>query len=269
MPEGDTIQRAARALRGAIAGSEIRAAEAHPRTGVQARLLVGRTVREVEGRAKHLLIWCASAGGEVALHTHMGMTGSWHLYRPGQRWGKAEQHATVRLDTDDWVAVCFTAPVCALLTAREVAAHPVLSALGPDLAQPAPDTAETLRRFAAQGERLLLDVLLDQRVFAGVGNVYKSELCFLHGLHPLTPVSALSAGQRAGLVADAARLLRHNVEAPGAGRVTTRPGEPGPLYVYGRGGKPCRRCGTRISSALLGEPARRTAWCPRCQPEPA
>lgn len=266
MPEGDTIQRVARSLREAIGGATITAAEAHPRTGVTARLLTGRTVREVEGRAKHLLIWCAGETGEVALHTHLGMTGSWHLYRPGQPWAKSAQHVTVRLDTDEWTAVCFTAPVCELLSARQVAAHPVLAALGPDLAQPEPDTGETLRRLAAQGDRPVLDVLLDQRVFAGVGNVYKSELCFLHGIHPLTPVSALDAEQRAALVADAARLLRRNVEAPGAGRITTRPGEAGPLYVYGRGGQPCRRCGTPIRSAVLGDPARRTAWCPRCQP---
>lgn len=269
MPEGDTIQRAARTLRQAIAGAVITEAAAHPRTGVAARLLVGRVVRDVEARAKHLLIWCAGEAGEVALHTHLGMTGSWHLYRVGERWTKPAQHATVRLDTAEWTAVCFTAPVCELLSTRQVAAHPVLAALGPDLAQAAPDTGETVRRLVAQGERPLLDVLLDQRVFAGIGNVYKSELCFLHGLHPLTPVSVLRDEQRAALIADAARLLRHNAEASGAGRVTTRPGEPGPLYVYGRGGKPCRRCGTHIRSALLGDPARRTAWCPRCQPEPA
>lgn len=117
----------------------------------------------------------------------------------------------------------------------------------------------------AHGGRPLADVLLDQSVFAGVGNVYKSELCFLHRLHPLTPVAALDAATRDALVADAARLLRRNVLSASAARTTTV-GDSGRLYVYGRGGKPCRRCGARIRSALLGEPARRTAWCPRCQP---
>ena len=275
MPEGDTIHRVARTLRPALEGATVADAEAHPRTGVSASRITGRVVRRVEARGKHLLIWLRAAQADPAgptedlvLHTHLRMTGSWHLYRQGQAWQRPHHQRTVSLSTADWVAVCFNAPVCALLTAAQVARHPVLSALGPDLSGDAPDLSEARRRLDAQGPRLLLDVLLDQRVFTGVGNVYKSELCWLHRLHPLTPVERIDAATRDALLADAARLLARNVAATSSARVTTTAGEPGNLYVYGRGGKPCRRCGTRLRSAPLGDPPRRTAWCPRCQPEP-
>lgn len=275
MPEGDTIHRVARTLRPALEGATVTAAEAHPRTGVSAGRMVGRVVRRVEARGKHLLIWLQAGNGEPAdraadlvLQTHLRMTGSWHLYRQGQPWQRPAAQRTVSLETADWVAVCFNAPICALLTAAQVARHPVLSTLGPDLSGEAPDLSEARRRLDAHGSRPLLDVLLDQRVFTGVGNVYKSELCWLHRLHPLTSVGRIDAATRDALLADAARLLARNVAATSSARVTTTAGEPGNLYVYGRGGKPCRRCGTRIRSALLGDPPRRTAWCPQCQPDP-
>jgi endonuclease-8 len=266
MPEGDTIHRVARSLRRALIGSAITGAAAHARTAIAAPRLVGLVVREAEPRAKHLLLWLGEPKAEMALHTHLGMTGSWHLYRPGERWAKSPAAVTVRLDTAEWVAVCFSAPVCELLTPAQVRAHPVLAALGPDLAAPEPDLDEARRRLDAEPGRPLADVLLDQRVFAGVGNVYKSELCFLHALHPLTPVGALSAERRDALVADAARLLHANAVSTSGGRATTGPGERGRLHVYGRAGAACRRCGTRICSARLGDPPRRTDWCPRCQP---
>ena len=273
MPEGDTIHRVARTLRPALEGAVLTAAEVHPRTGVSATRMAGRRVSQVEARGKHLLIWLApakpeGADADLALHTHLRMSGSWHLYRQGQAWQRPVTQRTVSLETDQWVAVCFNAPVCALLSAGQVRRHPVLAGLGPDLSGADPDLAEARRRFDAQQGRPLLDVLLDQRVFTGVGNVYKSELCWLHGLHPLTPVERVDPATRDALLTDAARWLARNVASLSSARVTTTAGEPGNLYVYGRGGKPCRRCGERIRSALLGDPPRRTAWCPRCQPDP-
>src|SRR5688500_17898515 len=264
MPEGDTIHRVARTLRPALEGDVVIAAEAHPRTGVRASRMAGRRVRRIEARGKHLLIWLQAPdetreeARDLVLHTHLRMTGSWHLYRQGQPWQRPRSQLTVSLSTPDWVAVCFNAPVCALLTPAQVLRHPVLAALGPDLSDDAPDLAEARRRFDAQADRPLLDVLLDQRVFTGVGNVYKSELCWLHRLHPLTPVRTVDPATRDALLADAARLLARNVAATSSARVTTTSGEPGNLYVYGRGGKPCRRCGTRNRSAPLGDPPRRT-----------
>lgn len=273
MPEGDTIHRVARTLRPALEGQEVTAAEAHPRTGVAAERMVGRLVRQVEARGKHLLIWLARAdatdnASELALHTHLRMTGSWHLYRQGQAWQRPRSRLTVSVETSEWVAVCFNAPVCALLTAGQVDRHPVLAKLGPDLTADAPDLGEARRRFDGQGERPLLDVLLDQRVFTGVGNVYKSELCWLHRVHPLTPVSRIDGQTRDALLADAARLLARNAASSSSARVTTTAGEPGNLFAYGRGGKPCRRCATPLRSAPLGDPPRRTVWCPHCQPDP-
>lgn len=269
MPEGDTIHRAARSIAAAVEGGIVTDAFAHPRTGVDAAVMIGRVVRAVEPRGKHLLIWLARpARAEVALHTHLRMSGSWHVYAAGQAWTRPRRQATVWLATADWMVVCFNAPVCALLSAEQVERHPVLAGLGPDLAASAPDLAEVRGRMDAQGARPLADVLLDQRVFTGVGNVYKSELCWLHRVHPLTPVAKLDGATRDALVADAARLLARNVASASSARVTTTSGEPGRLYVYGRGGRPCRRCGTRLRCALLGEPARRTVWCPDCQPAP-
>ncbi|HWG97940.1 MAG TPA: DNA-formamidopyrimidine glycosylase family protein, partial [Pilimelia sp.] len=225
------IHRAARALAAAVRGELVTAARFHPRTGIQAAVVTGRTVREVEPRGKHLLVWLGRDGREdVALHTHLRMSGSWHIYErghayeQGRAWSRPGPQATAVLETARWAAVCFNAPVCELLTAGQVARHPALAGLGPDLAATAPDVAEVRRRMDAQGSRPLLDVLLDQRVFAGVGNVYKSELCWLHRVHPLTPVGRLDGAVRDALIADAA-----------------------PVHV---------------------QPARRTAWCPRCQPAP-
>jgi len=280
MPEGDTIHRAAQRL-AILTGAIVRDAGAHPRTQVPAERLEGFRVVRVEARAKHLLIWLRppEADGEaagdanpgrrdVALYTHMRMTGSWRVFSTAQESPKPRASATCWLRTDDWVAACFNAPVCQVLSASQVQRHPVLSALGPDLVTPTADLGEARRRLDLQADRPLLDVLLDQRVFAGVGNVYKSELCFLHRVHPLTKVEALSGDVREALLRDAAKLLARNA-APGAGRRTTTPaGSPTRLYVYGRTGKPCLRCGTRIQSAALGDPARRTNWCPQCQPPP-
>jgi endonuclease VIII len=178
VPEGDTIFRAARTLRAALNGREVTAVRT---TVPQVRSLgpgrlVGQTVADVESRGKHLLIWFAPA--DLALHTHMMMSGSWHTYRPGQRWRKPEHLARFVLETTDVVAVCFGAPVCELLARTQVRRHPVLSRLGPDAlgAQAGregrsgaePDLAEARRRLDARADTAIADALLDQRVLAGV-----------------------------------------------------------------------------------------------------
>lgn len=273
MPEGDTIFRAARTLSAALAGGEI--------TGVQTRVaqvrrlgpdrLVGQQVGEVEPRGKHLLMRFEPSG--LVLHTHMRMTGSWHLYRPGQRWRKPERLLTLRLDVragdDSWVAAGFSIPVCELLTATQVAEHPSLAALGPDALAAATDLAEARRRLDERGAWMIADALLDQRVLAGVGNVYKCEVLFLHGVSPQTRVAEVPPAVRDRLLATAERLLKRNVAASSPVRVTTGvPGAPrgNALWVYGRARRPCRRCGTPIAVDRLGEQARVTYWCPTCQP---
>jgi endonuclease VIII len=266
VPEGDTIYRSARALRAVLAG--------HPVTGVRTTVprlraigldrLVGQRVRDVEPRGKHLLHWFDPGG--LALHTHMMMTGSWHVYRPGERWRKPVHRAKLVLEVPDVLAVCFDAPVCELLTAGQVAAHPALARLGPDPLAERADLGEARRRLDARADREVGEALLDQGVLAGVGNVYRIEVLFLHRVDPFTPVHAVPPEARDALLATAARLLKENV-APGRAlrRTTPSSGAGGRLHVYGRGGRPCPRCGTPISVGRQGPQARLTYWCARCQ----
>jgi endonuclease VIII len=257
VPEGDTIWKTAATLSRALAGRELVAFDAS--VPLRRRPVAGTTVRAVEARGKHLLVWF---GDGSALHTHMRMTGSWHVYRPGERWRRPAGAMRVRLATADTEAVCFAAPVVELLSAREVDRHPGLARLGPDLTSPDPDLMTAAERLASLGDAAVGEALLDQRVAAGIGNVYKSEVLFACGVDPFARVSELDDATRLELVRIASRQLRANAERSGR-RSTTRTGG---LGVYGRAGLPCRRCGTRIGSARQGAQARVTYWCPTCQP---
>jgi len=229
----------------------------------------GVVVAGVEARGKHLLVHFDDGW---ILQTHMRMTGSWHLYRPGERWRKpahlvralveVEASAPGGAPVDDrgWVAVCFSAPVV------ELVRRPTTDHLGPDLCRPDADLGETVRRMGAiDPSTPLADVLLDQRICCGVGNVYKSEVPFALGLHPLTPVGDLDGDTRRRVVATAARQLQANLTTT---LRTTVPGPPGTVGVYGRQGEPCRRCGALVRRARTGPQARSTYWCPVCQPAP-
>jgi endonuclease-8 len=257
VPEGDTIWKTAATLRRALAGRPVTAFEA--RVPLRRRPAVGVTVREVEARGKHLLVWFDDG---TALHTHLQMHGSWHVYRSGDAWRRPAGAMRVRIATTDAEAVCFSAPVVETLTEAEVRRHPRLRVLGPDLTAPAPDVDAAAARLAALGERQIGVALLDQRVAAGIGNVYKSEVLFACGVDPFAPVSSLDDEARRALLRTAAHHLRANTERAGP-RSTVRSGG---LAVYGRRGLPCRRCGTPIASARQGEQARVTYWCPTCQP---
>jgi endonuclease-8 len=169
------------------------------------------------------------------------------------------------LADDEMQAVCFDAPVVELLDAAAVDRHPALRRLGPDLCLPGADLDAALDRMGRipEPDRILVEVLLDQRVAAGIGNVFASELAFLARRHPLDRLDAVDVATRRVLLEDATRLLRANLERA---RRTTVPGAPdGSLWVYGRDGQPCRRCGTSIRVARVGDGARPTYWCPRCQ----
>jgi endonuclease VIII len=287
MPEGDTIYRAAEAMHRALAGRLVtnfdsvypaltRVAEDRP--------IVGRTVESVSARGKHLLVHFSR---DLVLRTHMRMNGSWHLYRPGARWQRPARDMRVLIGTDHAVAVGFNVPVAEFLTIRQLEQHKDLRALGPDLLeQPAPqrhhrdqhtiepfDTADVIRRMRMRAREAIADLLLNQRVVAGIGNVFKSEILFVAGIDPFTPVSALSDADLARIVAIALEQLRANVLTraqtltPSIGRRTTRSLDPNAkLWVYSRGGQPCRRCGAAIASKKTGVDARVTYWCPRCQP---
>ena len=263
MPEGDTIWRTARTLRAALAGRTVTGFESSlPEVAARGRAqrLVGRTVEAVESRGKHLLLHFS---GGASLHTHLRMTGSWHVYRPATR-GRAPAHlARAVVRTDAYVAVCFQAPVVELLTLVELRAHAPLQSLGPDLLAPDFDPALARARLRARDDAEIGDALLDQTALAGIGNVYKSEVLFLCGVNPFRKVADLADEVLDRIVATAGVQMKRNL---GGGTRRTTPGlEVQPLWVYEQGGRPCRRCGSAITRRLQGAAARSTYWCPRCQ----
>lgn len=217
----------------------------------------GEVILAVRAVGKHLLV---DFSGGLTLDTHMRMTGSWHLYRTGETWRKPRHLARVILEVDGWVGVCFSAPV--VRTFATAAPTTPIDHLGPDLTAEHPDIDECVARLGWFEDRLLADVLLDQRVANGVGNVYKSEVCWTCRLHPGAVVGALSVADRHDLVVTAARLLRANLG--GGPRRTFGQG----LAVYGRAGRACPRDGAPVRRAMLGETPRVTYWCDRCQRRP-
>jgi endonuclease-8 len=273
MPEGDTIFRTARTLHRALAGHAVTTFEtvfpALSRVDDDRRV-VGREVLGVRSIGKHLLI---ELSGDLVLRTHMRMNGSWHIYRPHERWQRSRSAMRIVIGTADYVAVGFDIPVAEFLTAREMARHAELRALGPDLLDEGFDGEEAARRLRAMPDRLLGDALLNQHVMAGVGNVFKSEILFVCGLDPFRTIGSLTDRQVSGLIRAARELLQANVldgarvgSATGGSRRTTRRANPeARLWVYGRSGRRCRRCGTPIEYRKQGADARGTYWCPKCQ----
>jgi endonuclease-8 len=267
VPEGDNVYRTARQLNDALAGSVL--------SGCDIRVpqfatvdLTGQIVHEVVSRGKHLL----ARIGEDTLHSHLRMEGSWRLYRPGQRWGRPAFEARVVLQTADWQAVGFLlAEVRVVPTARE---QELVGHLGPDLLGDvsnggdwnggAWNSDEAVRRLAAQPNVPIAVALLDQRNLAGLGNIYVNELCFLRGVLPTRPVADVDLRAAVDL---AHRLIVANRDRPE--RTTTGDLRRGNrLWVYGRAGEPCRRCGTRIRHTRLGRTElelRDTYHCPHCQ----
>jgi endonuclease-8 len=216
------------------------------------------TVRSVEARGKHLLV--RFDDGRV-LHTHLQMSGSWHVSPSPGRWRGPAHQVRALIEVPGAVAVCFRAPVVELLWERDLARHPRLAALGPDLCAPHVDLDDVLARAARLPAETEVGVaLLDQRVASGIGNVYKSETLFARRVDPFAPLAALVPDARRALWATASELLRRNLD--GGPRVTA----PGGLAVYGKAGRPCPRCGSPIRSRRQGESARTTYWCPGCQP---
>ncbi|MEU9719100.1 DNA-formamidopyrimidine glycosylase family protein [Streptomyces sp. NPDC047976] len=263
MPEGDSVHRAAARLHAALAGSPLTHADLRvPRFATAD--LTGRTVLDVTPRGKHLL---TRLEGGLTLHSHLGMDGAWRLFGPGEKWrgGPAHEIRAV-LSTAAATAVGYRLPVLELLrTADEARA---VGHLGPDLLGPDWDEARAAANLLADPGRPLGEALLDQRNLAGIGNIYKCELCFLAQVTPWTPVGALPdpAATLPRVAAAARRLLAANTGHGGA-RNTTGSRRPGrELFVYGRAHRPCLRCGTPVREAP--QDGRPTYWCPRCQSGP-
>jgi endonuclease-8 len=265
MPEGDTIARSAARLRAAIQGRVVVGVAAPRWAG--ALPAVGERVTEVVSIGKHLEV---EFSGGLILSTHMRMTGSWHIYRPGERWRRPRREVRVVVETDEWVAVCFSAPDVSFARRRAPGADGRPGGtkgtlhLGPDLCRPDADLEECVRRFEILDPGLTVaEALLDQRVCCGVGNVFKSEVCWAERLDPFTAVRDVPADLRRRLVTTAARQLRANLDT--ARRTTVPEG----LAVYGRADRRCRRCGSTVNMRRHGIHARSTYWCPGCQLAPA
>jgi endonuclease VIII len=276
VPEGDTIYRAARALGHVLEGKVVTRFETAlaPLASVDDNTPVaGRTVEKVESRGKWLLIYFS---GDLILVTHMLMSGSWHLYRAGERWRRPRREMRAVIATAEFEAVAFNVPVAKFYTASTLARNLTIPKLGSDLlgVQFAADDAKT--RLLSHGDEQIANVLLNQRVMAGLGNVYKSEVLFACGIHPFRRVGTLTPADIECLLERARRFLEANVKDGADGgmvtytglRRTTRASDPGArLWVYRRQGKECRRCGAKIVMQRQGPGARSTYWCPICQPE--
>ncbi len=267
MPEGDTVWRAARRLDRALTGTVL--------TGSDFRVpqhatsdLTGATVLSTVSRGKHLLTRFGPndepGSSNLTLHTHLKMEGLWHVHLHRTRWRRPAHEARVVLTTADWQAIGFALGVVDLLPTSEEAA--VVGHLGPDLLGPDWDEAEALRRMTAEPERPIGEVLLDQRCLAGIGSVYRAEICFLAGLHPRLPVGQVPNLPR--VIRRARQMLELNKDR--SERVTTGDTRPGRrLWIYGRRGGPCLRCRTRTLEEHFGPKGqeRVSYWCPSCQPD--
>ena len=278
MPEGDTIFRTARAMGRALTGKPI--------TGFRSTYplltrfnddtpLAGQIVERVESRGKWLLIHF-SGGGTLA--THMLMSGSWHIYRPGDHWQKPPQQMRIVLENREYQTVGFQVPVAKMYTAQSLARDRKIPPPGTDVLSQDFDVAAAAARLRACIYEEVGDVLLHQEVLAGVGNVFKSEVCFVEGINPFCKVAALSEAQIDALVRTSRRLVAANVVEDsgdvivtyrGLNRRTTNHSDPEEsLWVYGRRGEPCRRCGEPVRRRIQGPDARVTFWCQTCQPMP-
>jgi endonuclease-8 len=240
--------------------------------------IVGRVVERVESRGKWLLIHFS---GDLILVTHMLMSGSWHLYRTGERWRMGRHRMRAVIETAEWEAVAFNVPIAEFHTAKSLERSSQVPKLGPDILSDAFSVESGIERLTAYGaghpEKEVGVALLNQRVLAGLGNVYKSEVAFAAKVNPFRALRTLSRNETGALVDFAQRYMRANVaDGRADGIVTTGLGgtrrttgameREERLWVYRRQGQECRRCGTIVMMRRQGEQARSTYWCAECQP---
>jgi len=254
VPEGDTIHRTAVELRAVLEGRRIVAVRSALVTLENADL-AGKVVERVEARGKHLFF---DLDDGRSVHSHLGMRGSWRVYPIASAPRATVESLRLLVETAEHAVVCRNAPVVEILRGK----HPVAARLGPDPLRADFDVEKVLASLRAQGTRPIAEALLDQRVIAGLGNVYKSEVLFLCGISPFVAVAALDGAALETLVRAAARLLRANM---GRGPRTTRRASDGSrVWVYRRSGQPCLRCGATVGMRR-GALGRSTYFCPTCQ----
>lgn len=275
MPEGDTIFRAARTLNRALGGQVVTKFESQlpqlSRIDHDAPI-AGRTVEKVDAVGKWMRMYFS---GDLVLVSHMLMSGSWHIYRAGEAWKRPFVQMRIAIYTDTFVAVAFQVPVAEFHTAASLARHRSITRLGPDVLADEFDEESAIAQLRSRPELELGVALLRQSLLAGLGNVFKSEVCFISRVNPFRPVGSLSADELKRIIANARKFMKANVTDAagdaivtytGLRRTTGRADPSARLWVYRRTGEPCRRCGTPIRSHKQGLEARTTFWCPSCQP---
>jgi endonuclease-8 len=259
MPEGDTLHRTARTLAPVLVGKVI-VRVASPLPALSRCALAGRRFESIEAVGKHLVM--RFDDGRV-LRSHMRMTGSWHLYKPGDRWRYAGHRARIVLEVEGAVAVCFDAPVVELTSAG--AAAEALAGLGPDLLGETFDADEGRRRLRALGELAIGEAVMSQRAVAGIGNIFKSETLFATKVNPFALVRDLPDETLDLILKMARRLLKRSVASTSGRRQFRSPTRGDGHAVYMRRGRPCFTCGGAIAMRRQGAPPRSTYFCPRCQ----
>ncbi len=251
MAEGDTILRAARRIGKALEGEKVEVSAPSPRgraAGVER--LDGRTLDRTDARGKHLLLHL----GDLVLHSHLGMSGSWHVYGRGSSWRKPPGAAWAVLRGERYEAVQFGGPTLRVLGGSALRLDPVLSRLGPDVLARGFDAGAVTRSLRAAPDRAIGDALLDQALVAGIGNIFKSEACFAARQDPWQPIAEIPEDQLRRVVQAAHELMRDAVDHGRHDRA-----------VYRRAGRPCSNCATPIASQGQGDANRTAYWCPVCQ----
>jgi endonuclease-8 len=275
MPEGDTIYRAARTLNLAIGGQTVTSFESvlpHISRVDVDKGIVGRTVEKVEARGKWLLMYFS---GDLILLSHMLMSGSWHIYRPGESWQRGRYDMRVAIGTPKMLAVAFKVPLAEFHTPESLSRREGFNSVGPSVLGVEFDQAEMMARLRSRPDLEVGVSLLTQSLLSGIGNVFKSEICFACGVNPFRTVRTLTEDELKCIVLQARKFMLANItDASKDGIVTYAPmrrttGRSNPterLWVYHRAGEPCRRCGGAIESRKQGFDARTSFWCPQCQP---
>jgi len=275
MPEGDTIYRAARTLNLALGGQTVTSFESalpHLSRVEVDQGVVGRTVEKVEARGKWLLMYFS---GDLILLSHMLMSGSWHIYRPGETWKRRRYDMRVVIGTPKMLAVAFNVPIAEFHTADSLTRREGFKSVGPSTLAENFNESEVMARLRARPDLDIGVSLLTQSLLSGIGNVFKSEICFACGINPFRPVSDLTDDDLKCLVSKARKFMLANVTETSGDKITTyvpmrrtagRANSSERLWVYKRTGEPCRHCGSAIVSRKQGLDARTSFWCPRCQP---
>ncbi len=266
MPEGDSIFKVAARLRPALVGRPLSRFELRERGPVPS--LVGTTVQRIEAVGKHMFVRLES---RRVLHVHLGMNGRWRTFEGGAERHFSPASAVAILAVGPDAHVCFNAAFARLRDIADPSVRRVLESLGPDLLSPKFDLDRAVRRSLARAEGTVCETIIDQRVVAGIGNVYKSEVLFLCGLNPLTPSHEVTEAQWREIYLCASELMAQNLE-PGMRSTTARhkaarhPEGVERFWVYRRGAAPCLRCKTPVERSTNGDMGRSTYWCPACQP---